>query len=110
MTIAEVTTDTEQGRLRAFQARAVGIEAVAAAKTRFGLSDDQIDKSTGAVRGVVSLRGDSRHQGIRAWIVVADVDVPGFGPNTRKLVYHKVCIVIDAVSGKFKFAYATDPS
>lgn len=83
--------------------------ALRTAETEFGLSDQQIDTGVGLVSGVVSLRGDSLHHNIKAWIVTANVDTMGQGLTTRDTVYHKLCIVIDAQNGRYVFAYTADP-
>lgn len=84
-------------------------EAVALAERQFNLSDDQIDNNLGVVRALLSIRRDATHADIPAWVVTANMDVMGQGPATDDLVYHKVCIVIDAATGSYSFAYTADP-
>lgn len=84
------------------------MQALLSAEREFGLSDQQIDAGVGLVSGVVSHRGDSLHHDIKSWIVTANVETMGQGLTTRDTVYRKLCIVIDAESGRYMFAYTAD--
>lgn len=81
-------------------------QAVQAAEAGFGITDGQLDLTTPMVHTLVSIAGDTHRQNERAWIVTANYDIvsPGNG-----LLYHKVCIVVDAVTGQYQYAYVVDP-
>lgn len=83
--------------------------ALAAAEAAFGLSDAQIDSNIGIVRARVTVPGDPRRHNLHAWVVTANVDIMGQGPATWNLMYRKLCIVIDATTGRYVFAYTAVP-
>ena len=83
--------------------------ALNVAEARFGFSDSQVDPSSGLVSAVISLRRDALHQNIKAWVIPLVIDIPGQGPKPGSTMYHRLCIVVDATTGKFVFAYAADP-
>lgn len=83
--------------------------AVSAAEREFGLRDAQIDPSIGVVRAVASIEGSPVHHLERVWIVPVDIDTWGRGADIRDTVFHKTCIVIDATTGRYEYAYQADP-
>lgn len=79
-------------------------------ETRFGFSDSQVDSSSGLVSAIISLRRDALHQNIKARVIPFVIDIPGQGPRPGSTMYQRLCVVVDATTGKFVFAYAADPS
>lgn len=80
-------------------------QAIGAAESSFGVKD------TNVVRAVeVSMTSDdgfASHSGEPAWVVVADYSTPtpvGIGS------WNQLCIVVDAVTGAYQYAYPTDLS
>lgn len=84
-------------------------DAVALAESQFHLNEGQLDSDVGIVRATVSILGDPGHRAIKAWVVTANVDIRGQSPATSNTVYHKLCIVIDASTHAYSFAYTADP-
>lgn len=87
------------------EARIPASGAIASATRAFGVLDSQVDRRIGAVRALIGWRADRRRQPIRAWIVTADTSL--VGPNG--ILYRKICIVVDATTAQYRFAYAADP-
>jgi len=95
--------------LPASQVRVSAVVALWAAQAAWGLTSDQVDRRTGIVRAVISLRGDRLHHDLKAWLVVAHLTTfcPAPGCNT---MYSKMVIVVDARTGKAIFSYPADPA
>lgn len=85
------------------------IGAVSTAEKEFNLPDTAVDRTIGVVPARITVAGSRKHQAEAVWIVTADADIMGQGPATRNTVYRKLCIVINAASGRYEFAYAADP-
>ncbi len=94
--------------LPAGQVRVPAIRALQAAEKVWSLSDSDIDPRAGIVRAVVSIEGDVVHQDVRAWLVVADREMPNFAPGST-IMYHKIVVVVSAVTGRVVFSYPTSP-
>ncbi len=95
--------------LPAGQVRVPAIRALQAAEKVWGLSDSEIDPKAGIVRAVVSIEGDVVHQDLKAWLVIADREMPNFAPGST-ITYHKVVVVVSAVTGRVIFSYPTEPT
>lgn len=82
-------------------------DAISMAEARLHLPDSSLDPGVGVVRAVVTIRGTTQHRADKAWVVTAwdDIRSPGTG-----VLYHRVCVAIDANTGRFLYTYATDPS
>jgi methionine-rich copper-binding protein CopC len=82
-------------------------QAVNVAEQRFDLTDQQIDVGIGVVRAVLSVTGMPGHQYDKAWVVTADdpIRAPGNG-----LLYQKLCVAVDAVTGQVLYAFSVDPT
>jgi hypothetical protein len=84
--------------------------AVQAAKDYWGLSDSDLDTTIGAVSAAYTQPGNPRIQNLPVWIVPANAEVMSQGPrNSPHFVTHKLCIVIDATTGKHVLSYAAGP-
>jgi hypothetical protein len=84
------------------------VDAIAAAKADWALSDSQVDYNVGVVRALVNVRHDKAHQNIDGLIVVANLRTYNPAPDSH-VVYNKMVIVVDAVTGEPSFSYAADP-
>lgn len=58
------------------------------------------------MRALVGIKGDRVHHSEPAWIVTAFFNVIGPGNG---VLYHKISIVVDAITGKYQYAYVSDP-
>lgn len=82
-------------------------QALDAAEKEFGFSDTQIDPQARAVPVVVSAGLPPHYQNMAAWVVTRDIDwyLPTpLGHKGRQA--HKMCIIIDATTGKYIMAYS----
>lgn len=95
--------------LPAGQVRVPAIRALQAAEKVWGLSDSEIDPKVGIVRAVVSIEGDVVHQDLKAWLVIADREMPNFAPGST-ITYHKIVVVVSAVTGRVVFSYPAEPA
>lgn len=82
--------------------------ALAAAKKEFGIRDNEIDYSAGIVKASITIAGDQRHRNERSWIVIVNRTTPSFAPGTQNGAFRKLCIVVDAVTGQYEYAYTAD--
>jgi hypothetical protein len=78
--------------------------AVRVAEATWGLTDSQI---TNVVSAEISKVADPVHQHQRGWIIAANEDVPA--PDNSGVVFQKLVMVIDGVTGRYLWAYSTDP-
>lgn len=83
-------------------------DAVRAAESQTGLLDSEIDRNIGIVRAIVSIHGNPLHQRERVWIVTADVESHPHAMIAPDVVFHKLCIVIDARTGQYEFGFPAD--
>jgi hypothetical protein len=82
-----------------------GAQAIAAAEKEWSLTDADIDPKIGAVRALLT-QGKGRIQEMKVWIAVANVEVMSQGPpQSAHFVTRKLCIVIDASSCQYVYAY-----
>ncbi len=93
--------------LPAGQVRVPAIRALQAAEKVWGLSDSDIDLKAGIVRAVVGIEGDAVHHDVKAWLVIADREMPNFAPGST-ITYHKIVVVVSAVTGRVAFSYPTE--
>jgi len=85
-----------------------GERALALAEERWGLEDSHIDPIAGVARAYVTMVGDPqpRNQNMKVWIVTARMDFQSQGPRGNpRFVTHRLCIMIDAESGKHILSY-----
>lgn len=83
-------------------------QALTAAQREFNVPDAAIDQHIGVVRAKISLRGSEVHRDQKVYIVTADAVThwPIGQGQTRS--YSKLCIVVDATTGRYEFAYPAD--
>lgn len=81
-------------------------QALSAANKVFGITSPEVDPTAGIVRADVSRIGDTLHQHERALVVVADRRV---AVSQSHIVFQKLCVVVDARSGQYLWAFAADP-
>lgn len=84
-------------------------QALHTAESEYSLQDSQVDRTIGIVSATASLDSDPRHQNEPVWIVTTDVPTRGFSLLTFNTVYEKFCVVVDATTGKYQYAYVADP-
>ncbi|HZS92886.1 MAG TPA: hypothetical protein VFE42_36030 [Chloroflexota bacterium] len=85
-------------------------QALDSAEAEFGLTDGQIDLTARAVPVVVSVGLTPSLQHIQAWVVTANADLLSAGrPGTQGTITHKMCIIVDAMTGRYIMAYAAGP-
>lgn len=82
--------------------------AVTAAEEVFGLQDSQLDSDAGVVHARVLPGGVPSVD--RAYIVTFDAPSYGHAPLTWHTLFRKLCVVVDADTGKVQYAYQADPS
>ncbi len=82
--------------------------AVAAAKKEFALQDNEIDYSAGVVKASVTIAGDQRHRNERAWIVIVNRTTPSPAPWMQNESFRKLCVVVNAATGQYEYAYTAD--
>lgn len=80
-------------------------QAVSVAKREFALDDSQLDSSVGVVAAELTLGRDPTKQKQQVEIVTADQDFQG--PNG--VLYHRLCVVVDAHTGAYLYAYTAEP-
>ena len=85
-------------------------QAINAAEQEYGLTDVQIDPIARATAVVVSVGMSPTEQNMRVWVVTADVPVAlRGGPRTPPGALSRLCILIDASTGKYVMAYGAGP-
>jgi hypothetical protein len=85
-------------------------QAINAAEQEYGLTDAQIDPVARATAVLVSVGTLPTEQNMRVWVVTADVPVAlRGGPRTPAGTLSKLCILIDALTGKYVMAYGAGP-
>lgn len=80
--------------------------AVQAAEVGFGIPSSAIDTSIPVTPAIVTLVGSRNHQHEAAWVITANYNVRG---PANGVLYRKVCIVVNASTGRYEYAYAVDP-
>jgi hypothetical protein len=86
-------------------------QAITAAEQEYGLTDAQIDPVARATAVLVSVGMSPAEQNMRVWVVTADVPVAlRGGPHTPPGTVSRLCILIDASTGKSVMAYGAGPA
>jgi hypothetical protein len=80
--------------------------AVQVATGKFHVQVSQVDHAIGVVEARVGIKGDPVHHDEAAWVVTIDYDLRA--PGSHEL-FHKLCVVVDARTGQFQYAYQADP-
>jgi hypothetical protein len=85
-------------------------QAIIAAEQEYGLTDAQIDPGARATAVLVSVGSLPTEQNMRVWVVTADVPVALRGGLRMPAgTLSKLCILIDASTGKYIMAYGAGP-
>ncbi|HZS89742.1 MAG TPA: hypothetical protein VFE42_19915 [Chloroflexota bacterium] len=85
-------------------------QALDAAEAWSGSTDSDVDRSSRAVPAVVSVGQNPLYHNMKAWVVTINADTVSHGPvGSPKFVSHKLCIVIDALTGHFIMAFNAGP-
>lgn len=85
-------------------------QALDVAEREFALTDSQIDTSARAVPVVLTVGSSLAQKHMKAWVVTANVDMylPS-RPGTHGTRAHKLCVIVDAATGKYILAYPAGP-
>jgi len=83
-------------------------DAINVAETTFNLTDSAVDQSIGVIPAVMSIRTDPLHQDEDSWVVTFDTPSRPTGPGTQGYEYEKLCVVVDASTGQYLWAYPAD--
>lgn len=81
--------------------------AVTAATASFGLSVSNVDSGIGVVSALLTKGRMKEYQDRKVWITTFDVTIPA---PVNGIVYHKLSVVVDALTGRYLFAYSGDPT
>lgn len=84
-------------------------KAVRAVERALNIDSSKLDPNIGVVTADVDPVRMRKMGHIPAFVVTEDIPISGQGPATWDLVYQKLCAVVDARTGRFLWAYATDP-
>jgi len=87
--------------------KASAATAAAAAEQAFGLSDSDIDASTGAVLTSLTQPGTPSIQNEKVWIVVSNTGLASAAPQSPGR-WAKLAVVVSATTGQALFAYGSD--
>lgn len=87
-----------------------GSDAINAAEAGFALRDHQVDSNIGLVRALTRLRGASPPVDHKSVVVTFDAGSYGHSPVLGHLWFRKLCVVVNAASGKWEYAYQADPA
>jgi hypothetical protein len=83
-------------------------QALDTAKRQFTLQDAEVDSNIGVVSAIASIVGDPKHHNEAVWIVTADRTYHLLAPGRTNLATHKLCIVINGLTGQYEYAYTAD--
>ncbi len=99
-----------EGSLSALDQHVTIRQALDAAEREFNLTDAQVDANARVVPAIVSVGLAPQEQHMKVLVVTTDVDLLSAGRlNTPATVTHKMCILVDAATGKYIMAYAAGP-
>jgi hypothetical protein len=77
--------------------------AVTAAEQSFGITDSDIVRAVEV--SVTASDGIAAHASEPAWVVIADYNTP---TSYAGVSWRELCVVVDARSGQYQYAYPTD--
>lgn len=80
-------------------------EALQVATREFNVASTELDSDAGIVRASLTLGAGGSYSNRDTWVISVNRDTPS---PTGKVVFHKLCIAIDAQTGKYLFAYTAD--
>jgi hypothetical protein len=80
-------------------------DAAAVAVSRFGLEPSAVDETVGVVPAMAKVEIVPTMQLAPSWVVTADV---AMSAGMGRYVGERLCIVIDATTGEYRYAYLAD--
>jgi hypothetical protein len=89
------------------EVQAAGRAAFHTVAAETGIARGKIDPHV--VSAIVNPTDHPMFQGIRAWLVTAEVESSAPGPALSGVVFHKQVFVVSIESGRIVFSYPTDP-
>lgn len=74
------------------------------------MQDAELDQNVGLVKALIGIQGVRVHHDQTAWIVTVDrpFHLPILSGGTDYVLTHELCIVEDAKTGTYQYAYTAD--
>jgi len=84
--------------------------ALNVAEAEFHRTDSDVDPLARAVPALVSYGIMAKNQNMKVWLVTFNMEIDSEGIiGSTHWAAHKLCVLVDAISGNFKVAYTCGP-